>query len=336
MILSRRTMLGGLIALGGAAVLPGRGRAADLPARMRVIVDNDLGGDPDGLFALAHALRSPSAEVRLIVGSHLHGVRDFVPDGGHQAEKAVAKTHELLDMMGLTGTVPVVRGAEGALGRKDRRNSDEAVAAIVREAMRSDTNLPLFYCVGAGLTDLAAAWKAEPRIGKRLKLAWIGGGEHAGLALPPPGSNGGEYNLTIDTRAAQVIFGESDIEIWQVPRNAYRQMLVSEAELRDMARGGKLLAWLVGEVERVRSEVAGMGMNSGETYILGDSPLVTLTALQSSFEADPSSSGFVVMPTPGIADDGSYVKRPGARAMRVYTRMDTRLTFADMVAKLRG
>jgi len=32
----------------------------------------------------------------------------------------------------------------------------------------------------------------------------------------------------------------------------------------------------------------------GETYIMGDSPLVLLTALQSSFEADPSSSSYVI------------------------------------------
>jgi inosine-uridine nucleoside N-ribohydrolase len=336
MILSRRAILGSAVVLCGAGLLPRSVAAAGLPARMRVIVDNDLGGDPDGLFALAHALRSPSAKVRLIVGSHLHATGDFVPDDGRQAARAVDKANELLGVMGLAGTVPVVRGAEGALGRKDRRASDEAVAAIVREAMREDTTQPLFYCAGAGLTDLAAAWKAEPRIGRRLTLVWIGGGEHAGLALPPPGAAPGEYNLTIDTGAAQVVFGESDIPIWQVPRNAYRQMMVSEAELQDFARSGKLAGWLVGEVERVRAEVARLGLNPGETYILGDSPLVLLTALQSSFEADPASSGFVVMPTPRIGAGGTYVKRGDGRPMRAYTRMDTRLTFADMALKLRG
>ena len=35
-------------------------------ARMRVIVDNDFGGDPDGLFQLTHLLLSPSVEIRAI------------------------------------------------------------------------------------------------------------------------------------------------------------------------------------------------------------------------------------------------------------------------------
>ena len=35
--------------------------------RMRVIIDNDLGGDPDGLFQLAHHVLSPSVEIRGIM-----------------------------------------------------------------------------------------------------------------------------------------------------------------------------------------------------------------------------------------------------------------------------
>jgi hypothetical protein len=38
---------------------------------MRVIVDNDFSGDPDGLFQMAHLLLSPSVDIRGIIGSHL-------------------------------------------------------------------------------------------------------------------------------------------------------------------------------------------------------------------------------------------------------------------------
>ena len=39
--------------------------------RYRVIVDNDFGGDPDGLFQLVHQILSPSTEIKGIIGSHL-------------------------------------------------------------------------------------------------------------------------------------------------------------------------------------------------------------------------------------------------------------------------
>ena len=49
-------------------IFPGEG--SFLP-RMRVMVDNDFGGDPDGLFQLVHQILSPSVEIRGIIGSHL-------------------------------------------------------------------------------------------------------------------------------------------------------------------------------------------------------------------------------------------------------------------------
>lgn len=53
--------------------------------------------------------------------------------------------------------------------------------------MRDDTGEPLFHAAGAGLTDPGLAWLAEPRIGRRIRLIWIGGREHPVLAYPPPG-----------------------------------------------------------------------------------------------------------------------------------------------------
>ena len=196
---------------------------------------------------------------------------------------------------------------------------------------------PLFYCAGAGLTDLATAWLREPRIARHLTLVWIGGPEYPGIWYPPPGNEPSEYNLTIDIPAAQVIFGQSDIPVWQVPRSTYRQMMVSYEELVDKVRPARALGdYLVRQIERVMAELAKAATNLGDVYILGDSPLVTLTALQSPWTPDPSSSLYVTRRCPNISDKGEYVARAEGRCMRVYTQIDTRLTFEDMYAKLRG
>ena len=50
---------------------------AILKPRIRVIIDNDFGGDPDGLFQLTHAMLSPSIEVRAVIGSHLNANDGF-------------------------------------------------------------------------------------------------------------------------------------------------------------------------------------------------------------------------------------------------------------------
>lgn len=128
---------------------------------------------------------------------------------------------------------------------------------------------------------------------------------------------------------------DSPIPLWQVPRDAYRQVLLSWAELDAWVRpAGPLGAHLADALDRIRDLAGGAGLDLGETYILGDSPLVLLTALQSSFEADPASSCSVTLPRPRVADDGSYVPNPAGAPVRVWTRLDVRLTVADLLAKL--
>ncbi len=72
----------------------------------------------------------------------------------------------------------------------------------------------------------------------------------------------------------------------------------------------------------------------GETYALGDSPLVLLTVLQSFFQPDTSSSDFVIKPCPRLDDHGAAQPSVDGRPVRVYTRLDVRLMFEDMFRKI--
>ncbi|ANI77922.1 hypothetical protein [Sphingobium sp. EP60837] len=101
--------------------------------------------------------------------------------------------------------------------------------------MRTDVSEPLFYAPGAGLTELALAWLVERRLASTLSSSGIEGSEHEGIANPLPQPDEIGFNFSIDPDATQVIFNESDIEIWQVPRDAYRQMLFSNTELEELA-----------------------------------------------------------------------------------------------------
>lgn len=302
------------------------------PPRARVIIDNDFAGDPDDLYQLVHHLLSPSVEIPLIVASHLRADDPFDPSG-RSAENAQAIVRDVFGRMGLASTDRIVRGSNDALAGAATPQPAPAVDAIIAEALRDDDR-PLFYVAGGGLTDLASALLTEPRIAERMTLIWIGGAEHEGLAVPPPNAMPIEYNLLIDVTAGQVVFA-SDIPIWQIPRDVYRQCLVSDAELRmRVAATGPLGRYLYDELAVVFAMVGTHLGGASESYALGDSPLVLLTALQSVFEPDSSSSRHVTMPTPAITDDGGYRAVKGARPMRVYTWVDTRLMFEDMYLKL--
>lgn len=303
--------------------------------RIRVVSDNDYSGDPDGLVQLAHLLLSPSVDVRAVIGSHLRAGDPFDPSPS-TAANARAAADRVVDLLGLTAKVRTVEGSNTALPDRATPLASPGASAIIEEAM-ADSPLPLFLTLGAGLTELASAYLLEPRIADRLIAVWIGGPEHPGHAEAPPrpeGPDPSEYNLRIDIAAAQVVF-DSPIALWQVPRDAYRQALASFAELEVRMRPhGAIGAHLYAALQRVRALLDEHGMPAGETYILGDSPLVLLTALQSLFEPDPSSSRFVTVPAPAIADDGSYLPRPEGRPIRVYTHLDNRLMLEDLYAKL--
>jgi len=298
--------------------------------RMRVMIDNDFGGDPDGLFQLVHHLLSPSVEIRGIIGSKHYdtGFFDFLGT----ASFACSRINEVLDVMRLTRNFPVYEGANASLTGTGTPIMSQAAKAIVDEAMREGDLAPLFILCGAGLTNIASAYLIEPEIAERVTLIWIGGPEYEGLAISPPNVKNPEYNLGIDIKASQVIYNISEIPIWQVARNVYRQALFSHAELISKVQDkGSVGKFLTGELEDLMKKTHGW---LGETYILGDNPLVLLTALQSPWEPDPSSSKYLIMPVPYINDMGNYEESRSGREIRVYTDLDNRLMIDDLIAKL--
>ncbi len=306
-----------------------------MTARMRVICDNDYSGDPDGLYQLAHHLLSPSVDVRSVVGSHLRP-GDWNDPSDRTADNAKAEADEIVRLLGLEGQVRTIAGSNVALDDPSTPIQSQAALAIVEEAM-ADSDLPLYLTCGAGLTEVASAYLIEPRIADRLTVVWIGGPEYPSHAWAPPNPDGpevSEYNTRIDIAAARVIF-DSPLPLWQIPRDVYRQAIYSMAEVDDCVRPmGPIGAHLATALDEVVEKAATVGMDLGEVYILGDSPLVLLTALQSQYQPDPSSSRYEIVPAPRLDADGRYVERQGGRPIRVYTQIDNRLMFGDLESKL--
>ncbi len=318
-----------LIASSSAQTTEHKQSASEFKPIIRVILDNDFGGDPDGLFQLAHQLLSPSNDVKGIIATQ-HYKEGFY---GAPGTAAYGKTEadKLITVLNLPSKVNVVEGAAKGIENISIPQESEGADLIIREAMKDDPR-PLYILCGAGLTTIASAFKKEPRIGKRIKLVWIGGPEYDGMALPPPNAKGIEYNLGIDLLAAQIIFNESDIEIWQIPRNVYRQAIVSDAELLNrLNTKSSLGSFLINTLTTLKKKANG---TLGETYVLGDTPLVLVTALQTPWEKDSASSPYILQETPLITDKGNYKPNAKGRTMRVYSHIDTRLMFEDLFSKI--
>jgi len=310
----------GLLLSAASFAQPGASR---VDRRPKIIVDNDFCGDPDGLFALAHQVLCESVNIRGIVGAHLNS---SMGGSGNQAEASVEKAVGLLETMGLAGKFKVVPGASGPMERPDVPVESEGARLIVEEARQCTPDRPLFVLMGGPLTDISSALLLAPEVAPNIIVLWIGGQEYPfGHPQPWGGISEVEYNLNLCIPAARYLFNDSTVRLWQIPRDAYRSCLYSfvshDLHVKPLGAMGAYL-------DRNLSQWRNFG--NGETYVLGDSPLVLLSSLLTFFEPDTASSDFVETAAPYITEDGKYDFSRAGRTVRVYTRLDTAFMFKDM------
>ncbi|MBU6266410.1 MAG: nucleoside hydrolase [Sphingomonadales bacterium] len=318
------------IASGGAFAAVGQAFTPVAGPRSRVLLVNDLSGDIDGLFATAHAVLSPSTDLRTIVGTR-------TTNPAETSAKAVELGREIVRLAGREGKVALVAGSERTLKSFTDPDPTPGAQAIIDEARRTDSKLPLFVTVGGGLTEVATALMLAPDIADKFTLVWIGGGAW-------PHGEAHEANFGSDPVAARYVFNETTVRIWQVPADVYRTCQVSDTELQAfVAPTGPLGQWLYDHMLAMSARMNGYHVNTGESWTLGDSPLVVLTALN-DWVPGPTfrpmvyertgSSQFDEVIAPLMNADGTFSPRTEGRRIRIYKSIDTRMMFADFYAKL--
>lgn len=285
-------------------------RRIPVTPQVRVIVDNDFAGDPDGLVALAHHLLADAAVIRGITCTSITlGELGFEP--GHPA-RAVAE--ELIARLGHSPAPPVAADVQAGFAELDGPTPG---ALLILEESRRDDPLPLVIACGGPLTNVASALREDPSLADRAELIWIGGGAY------PDGA--WEYNLAVDIPAARFVFNESRITIAQVPQHVYRQCAMSVAELEAGLRAaGEFGEWLYDRFTSPPDFV-----RIGGNWPMGDSPPVLFTAITTE------SSTSRTVDTPWIDGEGGYAPHPDPRPLTLYDAIDTRVLFADFWARLR-
>ena len=289
--------------------------------RIRMIVHTDCKNEADDQFALAHHLLTPKFIVKGIVAAHF----DLSPKmykSGKSASASLAEVEKVLSLMD-AGEYPAFLGAQTPMPDEQTPVDSEGARFIIEEAMRDDPH-PLFIACQGAVTDVASALLIEPKIAERMTVVWIGGGAY------PEG--GLEFNLQQDIAAANVLM-KSNMAIWQVPSNVYRQMSVTLSELQlNVEPCGAIGKYLFEQMLEVNEDAADIPTwPNGESWGLGDSPTIGL------FLDDPHNPDYfdeIPAPTFNYEDMTYNYEHPG-RKIRVYKKINPRLTLDDMFAKLK-
>lgn len=278
--------------------------------KQRVIVNTDAKNEADDQYAIVQAILTPSFELHGIIPAHFGTGKSAT-----SMQDSYDETMLLLRLMNLENDIRVEAGAEKAMPDESTPVDSPGARLIIEEAMKDDDR-PLYIAFYGPVTDISSALLLEPKIEDRnIVVIWIGGGTY------PIG--GREYNLSNDIHAANVLM-KSNLELWQVPRTAYRTMGVTYAELIEKVYPqGELGKYLVEQL----IEYNARSNPHFEYRSLGDSPCIGIIL-------DPECGRWSWQPAPTFDMQMHYVHSGKYRSIRVYDSINTRFIHEDFFAKL--
>jgi inosine-uridine nucleoside N-ribohydrolase len=196
--------------------------------RIRVIIDTDARNEIDDVWAIALAILSQERfKIEGFVAANFDNSR---PETGTDSIEASYKEIKIiLEKAGLAGKWPVLRGSH-PMRYKYEPSESEGVDFIIKKAMESTPDDPL-WIVGLGAaTDIASAYLKEPRITERIIVFW-----HFRTRWPEKCWN---FNVIGDVRAARIVFhSDMSFVLFDTGTHLYCPMKESEKFLSCGALG---------------------------------------------------------------------------------------------------
>jgi purine nucleosidase len=166
--------------------------------KVRIVLDTDTYNEVDDQFALAYAfLSKEKIELEAVYAAPFHNKRSNSPADG--MEKSYQEIIHLLKMLGKSPEGFAFRGSDRYLEDMTQPIRSEAALDLVKKAMASSPEDPLYVVPVGCITNIASAILIEPEIIKNIVVVWLGGN---GLNWP----HQKEFNLMQDVPAARVVF----------------------------------------------------------------------------------------------------------------------------------
>jgi inosine-uridine nucleoside N-ribohydrolase len=197
--------------------------------RVRLVLDTDTYNEIDDQFALAYAMLSPE-RIRLeaVYAAPFHNELSDGPKDG--MEKSYEEIKRIVGRMGRLEESFVFRGSESYLPGADVPVDSPAARDLVRRALASEDDDPLYVAAIGAITNVASALLLEPSIASRIVVVWLGG--HA-LSW----RDTKEFNLAQDVHAARVVL-DSGVPLVLIPCMGVASHLITTLpEIRHYVQG---------------------------------------------------------------------------------------------------
>ena len=189
-------------------------------SKVRVVIDTDTFNEVDDQFAIVHALLSPEQmSIEAIYAAPFHNALSSGPAEG--MEKSYDEILRLLEKLNwpdpkfaspaelTTIDQFVYRGSTAFLDVDLRPQKNAAVDDLIRRALASPGEDPLYVIAIGAITNIASAILLEPSIIEKMVVIWLGG-----HALEWPHTR--EFNLKQDVPAARLVF-DSGVPMVMIP-----------------------------------------------------------------------------------------------------------------------
>ncbi len=166
--------------------------------KIKMVLDTDTYNEVDDQFALAYALLSPEKiDLLAVYAAPFHNDRSA--NAGDGMEKSYEEILRLLKFMNKPAESFAFRGSNRYLENINTPVNSPAVEDLIKKAMASSPENPLYVVPIGCITNIASAILIEPKIIEKIVVVWLGGN-----ALYWPHQR--EFNLQQDVLAAQVVF----------------------------------------------------------------------------------------------------------------------------------
>ena len=165
--------------------------------KVRMVLDTDTYNEIDDQFALSYAyLSKEKIQLEAVYAAPYFNNRSSGPGDG--MEKSYQEILRLLKMLGKSPEGFAFRGSDRYLEDVSKPIRSEATLDLIKKAMASSPDNPLYVVPVGCITNVASAILIEPKIIKNIVVVWLGGN-----SLDWPHQK--EFNLMQDVKAAQVV-----------------------------------------------------------------------------------------------------------------------------------